>query len=189
MTMYFLFVQGEGIREYAERALPLRPDYTRKLFHELREVGRQTLVGTVGTGLMQGFSSAVGYWISGLPRPVFFGAVTAVVALVPGVGTMLVWAPAGIFLMMTGRTGGGVFLLVWGVLVVTVLNDYVLRPLLIGRREEGLPTLAMFGALFGGVASMGLKGLVVGPVVMSLAFAVLKLYAAEASQRRASGAG
>jgi predicted PurR-regulated permease PerM len=187
MTMYFLFVQGEDIRIAAERALPLRPDYTRKLLHELREVGRQTLVGTVGSGLMQGLFSAVGYWISGLPRPVFFGAVTAIVSLVPGVGTMLVWVPAGVFLILTGHASGGILLLVWGVLVVTVLNDYVLRPLLLGR-SEGLPTLAMFGALFGGVAAMGLKGLIVGPVVMSLAFAVLKLYAAEASQRRTPGA-
>jgi predicted PurR-regulated permease PerM len=183
MTMYFLLIQGDTTRMSAERALPLRPDYTRKLLHELREVGRQTLIGTVGSGLIQGVLATLGYWMGGLPRPVFFGAVTAIVSLVPGVGTMLVWVPAAVVQILLGHTERGVVLLVWGVLVVTLLNDYVIRPLLLGRRE-GLPPLAMFGALFGGVAAMGLKGLIVGPVVMSLAFAVLKLYAAEASERR-----
>lgn len=188
ITMYFLLIQGDSTGRVAERVLPLRPDYTRKLLHELREVGRQTLIGTVGSGLIQGFLAMVGYWIGGVPRPVFFGAVTAIVSILPGVGTVLVWLPAAVVEIVSGHVVRGVLLIVWGLLVVTLLNDYVIRPLLVGR-GQGLPPLAMFGALFGGVATMGLKGLIVGPVVMSLAFAVLKLYAAEASQRRSPNPG
>jgi predicted PurR-regulated permease PerM len=188
VTMYFLLIQGDTTRLDAERALPLRPDYTRKLLHELREVGRQTLIGTVGAGMIQGLLATLGYWMGGLPRPLFFGAVTAIVSLVPGVGTVLVWLPAAIVQIASGHVVRGVVLIVWGLLVVTLLNDYVIRPLLLGRRQ-GLPPLAMFVALFGGIASMGVKGLIVGPVVMSLAFAVLKLYAAEASQRRSPDPG
>jgi predicted PurR-regulated permease PerM len=184
LTMYFILRNGERISAEAEDGMPLRRDYTHKLLVELRDVGRQTLVGTFGSGLVQGVLATVGYWIAGLPRPAFFGAATAVLSLVPGAGTMLVWAPAAIVLIVLGHVGRGIFLLVWGVLVVTSLNDYVIRPRFVGR-QGGLPPLAMFVALFGGVASMGLKGLIVGPVLMSLAFAVLKLYAEEARQRRA----
>jgi predicted PurR-regulated permease PerM len=74
------------------------------------------------------------------------------------------------------------------VLVVTSLNDYVIRPRFVGR-ESGLPPLAMFTALFGGAATMGIKGLIVGPVVMSVAFAALRLYGEEARQRRSPASG
>ena len=188
LTMYAILTHEDEIVTTVEQALPLRPDYTRKLVGELRDVGRQTLVGTVGSGFMQGLLATVGYWMAGLPRPAFFGAATAVLSLVPGLGTMLVWVPAGIVLIVLGRVGPGIFLLAWGVLVVTSLNDYVIRPRFVGR-QGGLPPLAMFVALFGGVASMGLKGLIVGPVVMSLAFAVLKLYTEEARQRRSPASG
>jgi predicted PurR-regulated permease PerM len=185
---FAILTHEDEILTTVEQALPLRPDYTRKLVGELRDVGRQTLVGTVGSGFMEGLLATVGYWMAGLPRPAFFGAATAVLSLVPGLGTMLVWVPAGIVLIVLGRVGPGIFLLAWGVLVVTSLNDYVIRPRFVGR-QGGLPPLAMFVALFGGVASMGLKGLIVGPVVMSLAFAVLKLYTVEARQRRSPASG
>ncbi|MCL2449556.1 MAG: AI-2E family transporter [Polyangiaceae bacterium] len=178
LTMYALLRKADEIPAAAELVLPLRPEYTRKLFAQLQAVGRQTLVGTVGSGLAQGLLSTVGYWIAGLPRPAFFGAASAVASLLPAVGTMLVWGPAGIALIALGHVGRGVFILAWGFLVVTSLNDYVIRPRLVGG-QGGLPPLAMFVALFGGVAAMGLKGLIVGPVVMSLAFAVLRLYAEE----------
>ena len=184
LTMYTFFSRADEITTVAEQALPLRPEYTRKLFGEFRSVGRQTLVGTVGSGLMQGLLATIGYWIAGMPRPLFFGAATAVLSLVPGVGTMLVWVPAGAVLIALGHAGRGIFVLAWCTLIVTLLNDYVIRPRLLGR-EGGLPPLAMFAALFGGAETMGLKGLIVGPVVMSLAFAVLRLYADEARQRRA----
>ena len=188
LTMYAILTHEDEITTTVEQALPLRPDYTRKLVGEFRDVGRQTLVGTVGSGFIQGLLATVGYWMAGLPRPAFFGAATAVLSLVPGLGTMLVWVPAGIVLIVLGRVGPGIFLLAWGVFVVTSLNDYVIRPRFVGR-QGGLPPLAMFVALFGGVASMGLKGLIVGPVVMSLAFAVLKLYTEEARQRRSPASG
>lgn len=184
LTMYAILSHEEEITTAVQQLLPLRPDYTRKLVSELRDVGRQTLVGTVGSAVAQGLLATIGYWIAGLPRPLFFGAATAVLSLLPVAGTMLVWVPAAIVLVVLGHVARGIFLLGWGVLVVSALNDYVIRPRLLGRRQGGLPPLAMFVALFGGTASMGLKGLIVGPVVMSLAFAALRLYAEEARQRR-----
>jgi predicted PurR-regulated permease PerM len=181
VTMYTLMTHKEDIRATVEGALPLRLDYTRKLIAELRDVGRQTLVGTVGTGLLQGILGTIGYWIAGVPRPLFFGAATAVATLVPGLGTMLVWVPAGIALIVLGHVGHGIFLLAWGVVIVTSLISYVVRPRLLGRGGS-LPTLAMFAALFGGAATMGVKGLIVAPVLMSVAFAILKLYWDDARQ-------
>ena len=105
------------------------------------------------TGLAQGLFAAVGYRIAGVPEPAFFGAATAVASLLPGVGTMLVWVPAGIFLLATGHPGGGVLELIWERLVVVGVSDYVIRPRLVGRGGT-MPAMLTFAALFGGVGGV-----------------------------------
>lgn len=183
LTMHFILRNWETVSLRAQETFPLRPDYTRALFAEFRRVGRTTLMGTIVTGLAQGVLATIGYWIAGLPEPLFFGAATAVASLVPAVGTMLVWLPAGIVLIAMGHPGRGIFELIWGWLLVVALSDYVIRPRLVGGESE-VPSLVTFAALFGGVEVFGLKGLIVGPVLMSLAIAVLRLYASETRLRR-----
>ncbi len=183
LTMHFMLRNWETVSFRAQETFPLRPDYTRALFAEFRRVGRTTLMGTVVTGIAQGLLATLGYWIAGVPEPIFFGAATAVASLVPAVGTMLVWVPAGVVLIVLGQPGKGIFELVWGGLLVVALSDYYIRPRLVGGEGE-MPSLITFAALFGGVEVFGLKGLVLGPVMMSLAVAVLRLYATETRLRR-----
>ncbi len=187
-TMHLFLRHWELIARRAREVLPLRPEYTTALFEGFKRVGRTTLFGTIMTGGAQGIFATLGYWIAGVPEPLFFGAVTAVASLVPAVGTLLVWVPAGIILLVTGHIGRGIFELVWGAVVVVGISDYVLRPRLV-RGEEELPSLITFAALFGGVEAFGLKGLVLGPIVISLAIAVLRLYGREMAARRQALAG
>jgi len=186
LTMYFILRQGRLVAGAAEDALPLRPEHTRKLFEEIRRLGRTTLSSTVLTAAIQGVLATFGYWIGGLPRPLFFGVLTAATSLVPGIGTTLVWVPAGVSLLLLGRTGSGVFVLAWGVFVVTAIPTYVIQPRLVGRGSN-IPALWTFIALFGGAALLGLKGLVIGPVLMGVSIATLRLYTAEARSRRKHG--
>lgn len=183
LTMHFILRRWDSVALQAQETFPLRPDYTRGLFSEFRRVGRTTLMGTIVTGLVQGLLATIGYWIAGVPEPLFFGAATAVASLVPAVGTLLVWVPVGIVQIATGHVIGGIFELAWGGLLVVTISDYVVRPRLVGGEQE-VPALTTFAALFGGVEVFGLKGLIVGPVLMSLSIAVLRLYASETRQRR-----
>ncbi|HEY8038597.1 MAG TPA: AI-2E family transporter [Polyangiaceae bacterium] len=183
LSMYFILRNWQSVALRAQETLPLRPDYTAGLFAEFRRVGRATLLGTMGSGLAQGVLATLGYWIAGVPEPLFFGAATAVASLVPAVGAALVWIPVGIVMILVGHTTGGVFELTWGAVLVAALCDYVIRPRLVGG-NSALPSLFTFAALLGGVQVFGLKGLIVGPVVMSLAVSVLRLYAKEARKRR-----
>ena len=96
----------------------------------------------------------------------------------------MVWIPAGVFLFATGHPGWGITELIWGALIVVGFSDYVIRPHLVGG--ETLPVLLVFIALFGGLEVFGLGGLIVGPIVVSLAVAVLRLYAREEKTRRAA---
>src|SRR5262249_6936234 len=140
----------------------------------------------VVTGLAQGAFAAVGYWVTGVPEPAFFGAATAVASLVPGVGTLLVWVPAGLFLIATRHPGVGALRLVWGGLVGVGASDYVIRPRLVGGHGT-MPALMTFAALFGGVEVFGLAGLILGPLIMSLSYAILRIFAQESAERRATG--
>ena len=184
LTMHLVLVHWDRLVAMLAQAAPLRPEYTRTLLAEFRDVGRTTLIGTVVTGLAQGALAGIGFWLTGVPHPVFFGITTALASLVPAIGTLLVWVPAGVYLVATGHPAAGTVELLWGALVVVGFSDYVLRPRLVG--DEAMPALLTFVALFGGLETMGLAGLVVGPVLMSLAVVVLRLYAREAAARRAA---
>lgn len=161
-----------------EKVSPLPGQYTRALLEEFRRVGRIALSGTVATGLVQGLLAGVGFWITGVPKPVFLGIATAIASLVPVFGTPLVWVPAGLYLFAIGHPTMAGILLLWGALLVVGFSDYVIRPRLVG--EEGMPPILTFLSLFGGLETMGLAGLIAGPVIMALAVSVLRLYAREA---------
>jgi len=182
MTTYFVLRHWTALARRAEDMLPLHPRHTRALLDEFRVVGRTTLLGTVLTGIAQGFLASIGYLITGVPEAAFFGAATAVASLIPAVGTLLVWVPAGVYLILTDHVGMGLLELAWGALVVVGVCDYVIRPQLVGRGGS-MPALFTFAALFGGVEAFGLVGLLIGPVVMALAISTLRTYALETKGR------
>ena len=178
LTMYFILRNGDRIAPEAQSVVPLRPEYTLELLDEFRRISRSTLLGTVVIGLLQGLLATIGYWVVGLPKPLFLGVLTAIASLVPGLGTLLVWVPASIALALLGHVAAAVALFVYGVVVLTAIPTYVILPRLVGRGGN-VPSLFTFVALFGGAATLGLKGLIVGPVLMSLALATLRMYAHE----------
>jgi predicted PurR-regulated permease PerM len=185
LAMYFVLRHWPRIATRAAAALPLRPDYTHSLFAEFRRVGRTTLLGTVATGLAQGVLATIGYAIAGAPDPLFFGATTALASLIPAVGTLLVWVPLGVVLILTGHAAHGVLELVWGAAIVVGISDYVVRPRLV-KGGGGTPALVTFAALFGGVDVFGLEGLILGPVLMSMAVAILRIYGQELERDHAN---
>jgi predicted PurR-regulated permease PerM len=183
LTIYFVLRHWKLLVRRAEELLPLHPRHTRVLLEEFRTAGRITLLGTVVTGLVQGALAAVGYWVLGVPEPAFLGAVTAVASLLPVVGTVLIWVPAGLYLIAMGEVGRGIFELAYGVVVVVGVSDYFIRPRLVGG-EGSMPVLLTLIALFGGLELFGIVGLILGPVLMDLARATLRLYAAEKRKAR-----
>jgi predicted PurR-regulated permease PerM len=184
MAMYYVLRNWPAVLQRAQDTLPLKPEHTIALFDEFRVVGRTTLVGAIGTGLAQGVLAWIGFAIAGVPEPLFFGAATAVASFVPAVGTMIVFVPIGIVQLVSGHVVGGTIELAWSFVFVVGVCDYVIRPRLT-RGETKVPALITFAALFGGVETFGIKGLILGPVLISLAFAVLRIYGDEA--RRVAG--
>lgn len=187
LTTWYVLQSWGALTRRMEVLLPLNPRHTRALLEEFRRVGRQVLLGTVGTGAAQGALAGLGYLVTQVPEPAFFGALTAVASLLPAVGTLLVWVPAGIYLLLTDHVALGVVQLIYGAVVVVGVSDYVVRPALIGGHGE-VPTLLTLVALFGGVEAFGLIGLILGPVIVALALALLRIYGQEVEYaRRAAG--
>jgi predicted PurR-regulated permease PerM len=163
-----------------ERVLPLDPRHTRALMLEFRDVGRSAFLGAIATAVVQGAFGGVGYAIVSVPQPVTWAVLTAFVSFVPIVGTALVYVPIAIWLLMNGHPVAAVFLIAWGLLVIMALTDYVIRPWLVGAKGHAHPLLTLV-ALVGGVEVLGLPGLIVAPILMSLFLAVLRIYERETS--------
>ncbi|HET9834205.1 MAG TPA: AI-2E family transporter [Vicinamibacterales bacterium] len=177
LAMYAVLRHWTRLVAWLVAVSPLQAKHTREVLEVFRRAGRATLAGTVVTGLAQGALAGIGYWIAGIPEPAFFGAATAVASLIPAVGTLIVWVPVAIFLFVTGHPTRAFIELVWCSLTVIALSDYVIRPRLVGDDET--PEILTFIALFGGLELFGLSGLVVGPILMSVAVATLRLYVRE----------
>lgn len=185
LAMHLVLLHWSHMVTATVRISPLRPEHTRTLLNEFRRAGRQTVAGTVVTGLAQGLLAAIGYWISGLPLPIFFGIATALASVIPAVGTLLIWIPAGVYLIAIDHPARAVIELTWSALMVVGFSDYVIRPRMVG--DAAMPTLLVFIALFGGLEAFGLSGLILGPVLMAVAVAVLRLYAHDNQRDRDGG--
>jgi len=181
MAAFFVLRNWGQLIRGAERTLPLHPAHTRVLLDEFQTVGKQVFVGTVLTGAAQGILAGIGYALGGAPEAMLLGVLTAACSLVPAVGTMLAWLPVGIGLIASGRPGAGTFIILWGLLIVSVVSDYVIRPKLVDKGGQ-VPALLTFIALFGGVQTFGLMGLIVGPVVAAVSVALLRTYHRENSE-------
>lgn len=185
LTTFYVLRHWSRLGHWSEALLPLRPRHTRKLVGQLRSLGREAMLGTLLLGLLQGLLAGIGYAVTGAPQAAFFGAMTAVASTLPALGTFLIWAPLGAYLVGTGHVGAGTIELLWGFFVVVMIADGVIRPKLVGRKSHlgFLPTLI---GLFGGLELLGFIGLLVGPTIVGVALATLRLYGRErALQERA----
>lgn len=144
------------------------------LIDTIRQSLKATLVGGLTIALLQGFLIAVGFLIAGIGGFFIWIIVGAIVSFVPMVGTALVWLPAGVYFLLIGSYFKGVFLIIWGGIFVGSVDNYI-RPLLIGSYMNIHPLLLFF-SIMGGVVLFGLVGLLVGPIVVSLADASLSVY-------------
>jgi predicted PurR-regulated permease PerM len=133
--LFFFLRDGDRLVEAVIRALPLGDRRERRLLAKFAEVSRATLKSTLIVGVVQGALGGLMFWILGLPAPVFWGAVMTVLAILPLVGTGLVWAPAAIILLARGDIVKGIILIAAGILAIGLV-DNLLRPVLVGHESR-----------------------------------------------------
>lgn len=173
VTLYVLYVEGERVCEYAHRLfIYVFPNRASDLLEQIGGRVRAVVIGVVGTALIQGALAGVGYALFSVPYAVALGALTALTSFLPG-GTLFVWGGATIYLFAIGEKGYALGMFVWGAVFVGSIDNF-LRPILIRRSgSEHIPFLLVLFGVLGGLASFGLLGLLLGPVVLSVSYTLL----------------
>jgi len=171
-AMGIFYVEGESLIGEVAALVPLPRERSRELISRLGVVTKAVVKGVGLTCIAQGALGGIGFWVAGLPSPLLFGTVMAFTALIPIVGTAIVWAPGVLYLIFTGQTAWGVGLLLWCALVVGNA-DNVLRPLLIGGKA-GMPLPLLIVGILGGLFAYGLMGLILGPLILTVLLFVLE---------------
>jgi len=175
--LFFFLRDGPQLVAAIMRALPLGPTRERRLFAHFAAVSRATIKGTIVVALVQGILGGLLFAIVGINAAVLWGALMAVLSLLPAVGSGFVWVPAAGIFFATGHIGKALMLLGAGVLVIGLV-DNLLRPILIGR-DTRMPDYLVLLSTLGGLTVFGISGFLIGPIIAALFLAVWDMFAQE----------
>lgn len=171
---FYFFRDGRDLMQLLIRVSPLPDSEDKVIFERMARAVRAVAVGTLLIALIQGTLVALGFFIFGVPRAILLGMFASLGALMPGIGTTIVTAPAIVYLFATGDTVMGAGLLIWSILIVGLVDNLV-GPYLIGRKNNMHPFIILISVL-GGIGLFGPIGFIIGPVVVTLFFVLLEIY-------------
>jgi predicted PurR-regulated permease PerM len=169
--MFLLFRDGDRIVAKVPELLPFERIRSEQLLFRIRDVIYSSVYGVVVIALIQGVLCGGMFWALGVPSAALWGLVTVLTSVLPLVGAAGVWVPGTLYLAISGDWSRAIVLLLWGVIVISGVDNF-LRPRLVGGRV-GLSELVMFFALLGGLQAFGVLGIVLGPVLFAIAASVV----------------
>ncbi len=173
--MLFYMLRDRAAAMQSLRSLsPLSSADMSRLFSEVSDTVLATLYGTLIVSLIQGALGGLMFWWLGLPKPLLWGVVMGLLAIVPVLGAFVIWVPVAIFLALEGRIGSALVLTVWGAIVVGGI-DNLLYPMLVGKRLK-MHTLVVFVSIVGGLMIFGPSGLILGPVIVTVTRLLLHVW-------------
>ena len=173
-VFYYALLQADQLVAYVRSVVPLSNAHTQDLVEEVRKVVEAVFLGQLVAALSQGIIALVGFIIFGVPHPLFWAFVLAIFALIPFVGSAVVWVPAVFYLLLNAPTWKAVSLLLY-CLILVINVDNLVKPYIVGSRSALHPVLVLIGIL-GGLLLFGPIGFVVGPLVLALFVAVLNFW-------------
>jgi predicted PurR-regulated permease PerM len=173
-TLFFFIRDGDKFLVMAIKLITFGKNREKILYERFVTTARATLKVTLIIGGIQGFLGSLIFWFTGIEGAIVWGAVMVFAAIVPVVGCSIIWAPAGVIMLLTGHTWEGVLILASGVLVISMV-DNLLRPVLLGRDVQ-MHTLLIFLSTLGGISLFGFSGFVIGPIITSLLLAIWAMY-------------
>ncbi|MBF0480953.1 MAG: AI-2E family transporter [Desulfovibrionaceae bacterium] len=176
---FFLMRDGQAMLARLRALTPLRSEQAEQIIARMAGVAKSVVMGSFLIALCQGLAGGLGLWLAGIPA-LFWGAMMGFASLIPLVGTAVIWAPASLYLLLTGDWQWGLFLLAWGVVVVSGIDTF-LRPVIM-KGQARISTFFVFLAIIGGVKFFGMIGILYGPLIISFALVMLTLYGQEFSE-------
>jgi len=175
-TFFFLVRDYDKIVNQIFHLIPLSTSEENRIINRVREVSRSAILGTLVTAIAQGTVGGITFWLAGLPG-LFWGTIMAFASLVPLFGTALIWVPAAIYLLLSGRWMASLFVTFSCIIFVGMIDNFV-RPLFM-QGSSDMSTLLIFFSILGGMQYFGLIGLLYGPLIFGLTLVLLYIYSIE----------
>ena len=173
-AMFYFLIDGRAILDRILYYTPLSYDDKCRMLEKFESVARATLKGTLVIGIIQGALGGIAFWVVGIEGSAFWGTVMAVLSIIPGVGTAIVWVPAVIYLFATAQMAKAIGLLIWCAAVVGTADNF-LRPRLVGQ-DTKMPDLLILLGTLGGIFFFGAVGLILGPIIAALFVTIWDIY-------------
>ena len=171
----FVFLKdGEKIYDFIFQIAPMEERNKRYVFGQINETFSAVLRGQILTSMTQAVVAGVFFWVLGLPVPIFFAAATFLAGLIPVVGASSIWGPLVVYLYLIHEQQKAIILFLFGFLVISLIDNFM-KPALIGEKTK-LPYFLLFFGILGGIRLYGLIGIFLAPVLLSLFFALVKIY-------------
>jgi len=180
-ALYYLFKDGHILKNSLVALSPLQDVHDETIFSKLILAINSVVKGSLAVAIIQGILTSIGFSIFGVPHAVLWGSIAAITALIPGVGTALVILPAILYLFFTGEVFLALGLFLWGMIAVGLVDNF-LGPKLVERGVRLHPFLILLSIL-GGISFFGPLGFLLGPLVLSLLFALLEIYSVTYSKQ------
>ncbi len=174
LTLFYFLRDRDPLMRFLKGIMPLTSLESDTLFLRISQAIHATVYGNVLVKLIQGGMTGIMFWVLDLPLPILFGAASAIAAILPSIGTALIWGPAVIWLFLKGMWIKATLLLAWGAVAVSLIDNF-LYPVLVANELKVHP-LAVFFSVFGGMLVFGLVGMVLGPVILAIAYALLEVW-------------
>jgi predicted PurR-regulated permease PerM len=172
--LFFLFRDGPELLRRVTRAIPLQPEQKSAIAEEFTLVVRATVKGNIIVAIVQGTLGGVMFWLLGIHAALLWGALMALLSLLPAVGSALIWLPVAIYLLLTGAIWQGIVLIVYGALVIGLIDNF-LRPVLVGRDTQ-MPDYVVLIATLGGIVIFGINGFILGPLIAAMFITLWNIY-------------
>jgi len=174
IVTYYVLKDGQKLRKIIIDLSPLADNDNEVIFKKIEIAINSVIKGSLVVAFIQGILVAVGFMLFGVPNAVLWGVAATVASLIPGIGTAIVSIPAVIFVFLTGSMFSAFGLLVWSIIVVGLIDNF-LRPILIGKEMKIHPLIVLLSVI-GGIIFLGPIGFLLGPLTISLLFALLDVY-------------
>jgi len=173
-TMYYLFRDGDKIVHALPGVLPLKRAQSEAILARTSQVISASVYGVVTIALLQGALGGLAFWILGVPSPILWSVLLALICMIPIAGSFFVWIPVALYLGLTGHWTKALLMSLWGGLVISTVDNF-LRPRLM-RQHTKLHELFVFFSVLGGMRIFGILGIVLGPVVLAVTIGLLNTF-------------
>ena len=171
---FFSLRDGDKALEFIKSLSPLKKETEDRFFNHLKEITNLVLLGQIVVGIVQGLTAGIGYFIFGVPNALLLTSITMITAIIPIIGAWIIWIPVVIFLFATGNSGAGIGLLIYGIIIVSTI-DNIIRFLIVSKRTKLNSVIVLLG-MIGGLFTFGFLGLIIGPLSLAYVLLIAELY-------------